>query len=187
MSRREAILLGAAVCLAAGVEAADAGRRQKPVALPAIAATTLVAVPLDADVHAATADGYGDLRIFDAAGGEVPHVVRDVTATTSECRRVPRTLAGGEEREVRETTRVDRRSFRIDSIEFSSTEEVERTASVRAADQTIVATPPPAAEPFRLLADGRFQVAVIAVLAAILAAALFRAARRLDAQSPPQD
>jgi hypothetical protein len=53
--------------------------------------------------------------------------------------------------------------------------------------EAVVAMPPPAAEPFRLLADGRFQVAAIAVLAAILAAALFRAARRLDAQSPPRD
>ena len=466
MKRLEAMLLAATICLTAGVEAADSGPLEKPVALPAVAATTLVAVPLDADVHAATADGYENLRVLDAAGGEVPYVVRDVTATTSERRRVPRTafaplptvrpladsglelivvigsgqdavvpesftlrtplhdfehrvsvawsadgrewtpavtdaliydyarfidvrdvtiplppvpargpggryrividdvtqeqqqrlaeltrtLAGGEEREVRETTLVDRRPFRIDSIEFSYTEEVEQAASVRAADQTIVgfravrepggratritvdtrrepvtaitlatdarnfsrlatveqpvpydrdgqrrrgrplatatitridvagirreeltipipesrlptydvviddgdsppitvtgvsahgparevvflaepvggyrlayggglaaprydtaairaalaaravampatlgpeaaiAMPPPAAEPFRLLADGRFQIAVIAALAALLAVALFRAAKRLDAQSPP--
>ena len=254
MSRRVAILIGAVVCLAAAAEAADAGRREKPVALPAVAATTLVAVPLDADVHTATADGYGDLRIRDAAGVEVPYVVRDVTATTSERRRVPRTaaaprptvrplagdgleitvvlgfgqerivpesftlrtplhdfehrvsvawsadgrewtpavtdaliydyarfmdvrdvtiplpatpargpggryrilidhvtqeqqsrlaeltrtLAGGEEREVRETTRVERRPFRIDGIEFSFTEEVEQRATPVLADQTIV-------------------------------------------------
>ena len=52
---------------------------------------------------------------------------------------------------------------------------------------TVVATPPPAAEPFRLLADGRFQIAVIAVLAAILAVALFRAAQRLDTLPPPRE
>jgi small neutral amino acid transporter SnatA (MarC family) len=51
--------------------------------------------------------------------------------------------------------------------------------------EAVVATRQPAAEPVRLLADGRFQIAVIAVLAVILAVALFRAAQRLDAQSPP--
>lgn len=468
MTRMGAILLGAAVSVAAAAtaEAADAGRREKPVVLPAIAATTLVAVPLDADVHAAVGIGYGDLRILDAAGVEVPHVVRDVTRTdrrpmrrtasatrpiakplagdgleitvvlgAGQDRIVPeaftlrtplhdfehrvsvswsvdgqewkpvvsealiydyarfidvrdvtiplpatpargpggryrivigdvtqeqqsrlaeltRTLAGGEPREVRETTLVDRRPFRIDGIELVYTEEVEQRASLVLADhatvgfrtarepdgratritvdtrrepvtaitlatdsknfsrplsveqpvaadrdgqrrrgrplatatitridvagihreqltipipesrlptydvviddgdsppitvtgvtvrgpareavflaepaggyrlayggdraaprydtaairaalaaravatsatlgpETVVATPPPAAEPFRLLADGRFQVAVIAVLAAILAVALFRAAQRLDAQAPPRE
>lgn len=79
MSRLDAHLVVAAVCLAAVAEAADAGRREKPVVLAAVAATSLVAVPLDADVHAAAAAGYGDLRILDAAGVDVPHVVRDVT------------------------------------------------------------------------------------------------------------
>jgi len=466
MNRMEAILLGAAVWLAADAQAADAGRREKPIVLPAVAATTLVAVPLDADVHAAAALGYGDLRILDGAGVEVPHVVRDATRTDrrpvrrtasaagpeakpladdgleivvalgpgkegilpqgftvrtplhdfehrvavswsadgrewtpivaeaviydyarfmdvrdvtiplpsaparcpggryrivigdvtqeqrSQLAELTRTLAGGVERERRETTLVDRRPFRIDGIEFWYTEEVEQratpvladqmivgfraaresdgrttritvdtrrepvteftlatdtknfsrqvtveeppatdgdgrrrrgrplatatitridvagirreqiviplpesrqptydlviddgdsppiavsavtargpareivflaepdgdyrlayggglaaprydTAAIRAAlaaravatpatlgAEAVVAMPPPAAEPFRLLADGRFQVAAIAVLAAILAAALFRAARRLDAQSPPRD
>jgi hypothetical protein len=85
MSRLDAVLLAATVLAALAVEGAaegaDAGRREKPLALPAIDATGLVAVPLDADVHAAAADGYGDLRILDAAGGEVPYVVRDVTRT----------------------------------------------------------------------------------------------------------
>lgn len=459
-------LLAAAIGCATAGQAADAGRRQKPVVLPAVAATTLVAVPLDADVHAATADGYGDMRILDAAGVEVPHVVRDASVTTPERRRVPRTalasqptvrpladngleitvvigpgrdaivpesftlrtplhdfehrvsvswsadgrewtpvvadaliydyarfidvrdvtirlppvpergpagryrivlddvtqeqqlrlaeltrtLADGEEREVRETTRVERRPFRIDGIEFSYTEQVEQqatpvladrtivgfravrepggratritvdtrrepvtaftiatdarnfsrqatveqpvaadgdgqrrrgrplatatvtridvagirreqltiplpesrlgtydiliddgdsppltvtgvtargparevvflaepaavyrlayggelaaprydTAAIRAAlaaravaanatlgPEVIVPTPPAAAEPFRLLADGRFQIAVIAILAVILAASLFRAAKQLDSRSPP--
>lgn len=464
MTRMEAILFTAAVCLAAAAEAAEAGRREKPVELPAIAATTLVAVPLDADVHAAAAVGYGDLRILDATGVEVPHVVRDVTRTDrrplrrtgsatrpiakpladdgleitvvlgpgqdrivpeaftlltplhdfehrvsvswsadgrewkpivaealiydyarfidvrdvtiplpatpargpggryrividdvtqeqqSRLAELTRTLAGGPPREVRETTLIDRRPFRIDGIELVYTEEVEQratlvlaeqpvagfrtarepdgratritvdtrrepvteltiatdsknfsrqvnveqpvaagrdgqplrgrplatatitridvagirreqlavplpesrlasydlviddgdsppivvtgvtargpvrevvflaepasayrlayggelaaprydTAAIRAAlaaravampatlgPATVVATPPPAAEPFRLFADGRVQIAVITVLAVILAVALFRAAQRLDAQSPP--
>ena len=53
--------------------------------------------------------------------------------------------------------------------------------------EAVVAAPPPAAEPFRLFADGRLQIAVIAALAVILAVALFRAAQRLDAQSPPRE
>ena len=251
MNRMKAILLGAAVCLATGAEAADAGRREKPAVLPAVIATTLVAVPLDADVHAAAALGYGDLRILDATGVEVPHMLRDVTrsdrrpvrrtarATRPEAkpladdgleifvvlgpgqeRIVPegftiltplhdfehrvavswsadgrvwtplvtealmydyarfidvrdvtiplppvpahgpggryrivigdvtqeqqsrlaeltRTLRGGEERAVRETTRVDRRPFRIDGIEFSYTEEVEQRAAPVLGDQAV--------------------------------------------------
>ena len=38
--------------------------------------------------------------------------------------------------------------------------------------------------PVGLLADGRFQLAAILVLVVILAAALFRAARRIDAAPP---
>jgi len=466
MTRMEAILLAAVVSLAAAAEPADAERREKPVVLPEVAATTLVAVPLDADVHAAAAVGYGDLRILDATGVEVPHVVRDVTNTDrrpmrrtaravgpiakpladdgleitvvlgpgqdrivpeaftlltplhdfehrvsvswsadgrewkpvaaealiydyarfmdvrdvtiplpatpargpggryrivigdvtqeqqSRLAELTRTLAGGEERETRETTLVDRRPFRIDGIEFRYTEEVEQratpvlaeqlvagfrtarepdgratritldtrrepvteltiatasknfsrqvtveqpvaaerdgqrrrgrplatatitridvagirreqlavplpesrlasydlviddgdsppivvtgvtprgpvrevvflaepgggyrlayggdlaaprydTAAIRAAlaaradatpatlgREAIVPRPPPAAEPLRLLADGRFQIAVIAVLAVILAASLFRAAKRLDTMPPPRE
>ena len=81
MSRWDAILLAAALLVAADAEAADAGRREKPLVLPAIEATGLVAVRLDADVHAAAADGYGDLRILDAKGDEIPHVVRDMLTT----------------------------------------------------------------------------------------------------------
>jgi len=252
MNRMEAILLGAAVCLATGAEAADAGRREKPAVLPAVVATTLVAVPLDADVHAAAALDYGDLRILDATGVEVPHMLRDVTrsdrrplrrttrATRPEAkpladngleifvvlgpgqeRIVPegftiltplhdfehrvavswsadgrawtplvtealmydfarfidvrdvtiplppvpahgpggryrivisdvtqeqesrlaeltRTLRGGKEQEVRETTRVERRPLRIDGIEFSYTEEVEQRATPVLGDQAVV-------------------------------------------------
>lgn len=251
MSRLDAILLAAAVSLAAAAEADGAGRREKPVVLPEVAATTLVAVPLDADVHATAADGYGDLRIFDAAGVEVPHVVRDVTKTDrrpvrrtasatrpfakpladdgleiivalgpgqdrivpeaftlltplhdfehrvsvawsadgrewtpvvaeaviydyarfidvrdvtiplpatparepggryrivigdvtqeqqSRLAELTRSLAGGEAREVRETTLVDRRPFRIDGIEFSATEEVEQRASPVLAERAV--------------------------------------------------
>ena len=36
-------------------------------------------------------------------------------------------------------------------------------------------------------ADGRFQIAVIAVLAVLLAASLFRAAQRLDTLPPPRE
>jgi len=53
--------------------------------------------------------------------------------------------------------------------------------------EAVVAPRQPAAEPFRLLADGRFQLAVIAVLAVILAASLFRAAQRLDTLPPPRE
>ena len=81
MSRWDAILLAAALLVAADAEAADAGRREKPLVLPAIETTGLVAVRLDADVHAAAADGYGDLRILDAKGDEIPHVVRDMLTT----------------------------------------------------------------------------------------------------------
>jgi len=251
MNRMEAILLGAAVCLATGAEAADAGRREKPAVLPAVVATTLVAVPLDADVHAAAALDYGDLRILDATGVEVPHMLRDVTrsdrrpvrrtarATRPEAkpladngleifvvlgpgqeRIVPegftiltplhdfehrvavswsadgrawtplvtealmydfarfidvrdvtiplppvpahgpggryrivisdvtqeqesrlaeltRTLRGGKEQEVRETTRVERRPLRINGIEFSYTEEVEQRATPVLGDQAV--------------------------------------------------
>ena len=252
MNRMEAILLGAAVCLATGAEAADAGRREKPAVLPAVVATTLVAVPLDADVHAAAALDYGDLRILDATGVEVPHMLRDVTrsdrrpvrrtarATRPEAkpladngleifvvlgpgqeRIVPegftiltplhdfehrvavswsadgrawtplvtealmydfarfidvrdvtiplppvpahgpggryrivisdvtqeqesrlaeltRTLRGGKEQEVRETTRVERRPLRINGIEFSYTEEVEQRAAPVLGAQAVV-------------------------------------------------
>jgi hypothetical protein len=50
--------------------------------------------------------------------------------------------------------------------------------------EAVVAPRQPAAEPFRLLADGRFQLAAILVLVVILAAALFLAARRIDAAPP---
>jgi len=81
MSRLDAILLAAALVVAVDGAAADAGRREKPLVLPAIEATGLVAVRLDADVHAAAADGYGDLRILDAKGDEIPHVMHDVITT----------------------------------------------------------------------------------------------------------
>lgn len=252
--RRAVALLAVAMGCATAAEATDTGRREKPIVLPAVAATTLVAVPLDADVHASTADGYDDLRIVDAAGREVPHVVRDVTVSST--RRQPvlrtavasrpavkpladngleiiveigsgrdavvpesftlrtplhdfehrvsvswsadgrdwtpivadaliydyarfidvrdvtirlppvparepggryrividdvtqdqrlrlaeltRTLAGGEDREVRETTRVERRPFRIDAIEYASTEEAERLNTAVVVDRVTV-------------------------------------------------
>jgi hypothetical protein len=81
MSRWDAILLGAALLVAVDAEAAGVGRREKPLVLPIIEATGLIAVRLDADVHAAAADDYGDLRIQDGKGDEIPHVVLDMTTT----------------------------------------------------------------------------------------------------------
>lgn len=81
MSRPHAILIAAAVLVAAAAEAAAGGRREKPLVLPPLEATGLVAARLDADVHAAAADGYGDLRILDAQAAEVPYIVRDVITT----------------------------------------------------------------------------------------------------------
>jgi hypothetical protein len=81
MSRPRAILIAAGLLVAAAEEAAAGGWREKPLVLPPLEATGLVAVRLDADVHATAADGYGDLRILDAQAAEVPYVVRDVVAT----------------------------------------------------------------------------------------------------------
>jgi hypothetical protein len=81
MSRPRAILIAAALLVAAAAEAAAGGRHEKLLVLPPLAATGLVAVRLDADVHATAADGYGDLRILDARATEVPYVVRDVITT----------------------------------------------------------------------------------------------------------
>jgi hypothetical protein len=55
--------------------------------------------------------------------------------------------------------------------------------------ESIVATPPApaAADPLGLLRDGRFPIAVIAALAIVLAVALFRAAKRIDAAPPPTE
>jgi hypothetical protein len=53
--------------------------------------------------------------------------------------------------------------------------------------ESVVATPPRSADPLWLLGDGRFQIAVIATLAILLAAALFRAAQRIDAAPPTRE
>jgi hypothetical protein len=297
MSRPHAILIAAGLLVAAAAEAAAGGRREKPLVLPPLEATGLVAVRLDADIHAAAADGYGDLRILDAQAAEVPYVVRDVITTdlviggfrvvrepeeratriTVDARRQPvteftiatdsrnfsRSLTvtrpaepdGDGPRRPRRPiatatiTRIDVAGLRREQLAIglpeSRLETYELviddgdspplavtgvtargparevaflgepggayrlayggdlaaprydTAAIRTAlaarvvatpatfgAESVVATPPPAADPLWLFADGRFQIAVIATLAIILATALFRAAKRIDAAPP---
>jgi hypothetical protein len=81
MSRTAGNLFAATLLVAAAAEALAAEHRERPLTLPPIEATGLVAVRLDGDVHAAAADDYGDLRIVDGQGVEVPYVVRDVATT----------------------------------------------------------------------------------------------------------
>ncbi|MFN9369980.1 MAG: hypothetical protein ACK6CT_14650, partial [Planctomycetia bacterium] len=79
--RAAAVLLaviGLPLTAAAGPESA---RRQKPIVLAVSGTTALAAVRLDGDVHAASADGYGDLRILTGADVDVPYMLRDVTVT----------------------------------------------------------------------------------------------------------
>lgn len=73
-----AILAGPA---RAGAADADLLRFRRPIALEARAGEELVAVPLDAGVYAATADGFADLRVLDADDREVSRVVRAAAVT----------------------------------------------------------------------------------------------------------
>lgn len=295
---RAAVVLLATWSLLPAVAAAEtSASRQKPVVLPTSGTTTLVAVRLDADVHALANDGYGDLRILDGAGTETPFMMVSHTALLEDhpvCRfrvvpepdgkatrisidtlRAPvseiriETASRNFSRAVRVgppedagrgrpdggmigagmITRIDVAGVRTeqmtipvrasrlpivelviddgDSPPIDVTGITTRgpardllflaepgatyrlayggdlaaprydTAAIRAASGAGVATLPaalgpesvgalPAARPAPvwLLADGRFQFGVILVLVVILAAALFRAARRIDA-SPP--
>lgn len=79
--RTAAVGLAILGLLSAAEAVAASARRHKPIVLAASGTTTLVAVRLDGDVHAASADGYGDLRILTAAEADVPYVLRDVTVT----------------------------------------------------------------------------------------------------------
>ncbi|MFM7108529.1 MAG: hypothetical protein ACKOZU_08020 [Planctomycetaceae bacterium] len=102
MIRRAWIVAACLLALVGPAASADgpreASRRAKPLALPAVDADTVAAVRLDADVYAASAADLADLRILDAAGQEVPCVIR--TATTEKRRGVRRT-ARAEKPEVR--------------------------------------------------------------------------------------
>jgi hypothetical protein len=72
-------------------------------------------------------------------GGRYRIVISDVTQEQeSRLAELTRTLRGGKEQEVRETTRVERRPLRIDGIEFSYTEEVEQRATPVLGDQAVV-------------------------------------------------
>jgi len=67
----------------AGAADAELLRFRRPIALEARAGEELVAVPLDAGVYAATADGFADLRVLDADDREVSRVVRAAAVTRS--------------------------------------------------------------------------------------------------------
>ena len=64
--------------VASAVQAADTEhlRYERPVDIAPRAAEELVAVRLDAEILAATADGYPDLRVLDGEGREVSRVLR---------------------------------------------------------------------------------------------------------------
>jgi hypothetical protein len=59
-------------------------RFTKPIDRGSSTAEELVGVPFDADVYAATRPEYPDLRIFDAAGHEVPCLLEKVTETRTQ-------------------------------------------------------------------------------------------------------
>ncbi len=108
--------------------AADTLRRAKSIETPAIEGDTLVAVRLDPDVYAATADGYTDLRVLESFGQEVPYVVRPVTTTAR--------------RNVRQSARVARPSVRQipdDGLEITFTVDSELRGSVP--ETLVIATP----------------------------------------------
>ena len=98
MSRHAWNAAACLVALATAGETPEMVRRGKPLALPAVAADTVAAFRLDADVYAAAAADLADLRILDAAGTEVPCVIRTVT---TERRRSVRRTARAEKPEVR--------------------------------------------------------------------------------------
>lgn len=75
-------MLGALSALPADAADADLLRFRRPVGIPALAAEELVAVPLDAPVLEATADGFPDVRVLDAQGKEVSRVIRRATVVT---------------------------------------------------------------------------------------------------------
>ena len=93
-----ACLLALAGPVAAAGETHEAVRREKPLVLPAVDADAVAAFRLDADVYSAAAADLADLRIIDAAGKEVPRVIRTVT---TEQRRGVRRTARAEKPEVR--------------------------------------------------------------------------------------
>jgi hypothetical protein len=81
-----------AVLAGGGAATAESPRRQKPIVTPAIDQETLIALRFDADVYAASADTYTDMRVLASSGDETPYVIRLVTRT--------------ERRAVHQTTRV---------------------------------------------------------------------------------
>lgn len=90
-------VLTAAVTVAgpgwAGGADVDQLRFRRPITLGPRSGEDLVAVPLDAGVYAATADGFADLRVVDGDDRDVSRVVR--VATVSRSRRVRDTLRAG--------------------------------------------------------------------------------------------
>lgn len=91
-------LLAPAGPVATAGETPEMARREKPLALASVDADAVAAFRLDADVYAAAAADLSDLRILDAAGTEVPCVIRTVT---TEQRRGVRRTARVERAEVR--------------------------------------------------------------------------------------
>ncbi len=71
---------------------------RKPVLLPELAEETLVAVPLDSEVYAATQEDLDDLRVRDREGRTVPFLLRRVPVTGS---RVEQTVWTPQQRTVR--------------------------------------------------------------------------------------
>lgn len=66
--------------LALAALTADSFRWSRPVESPAVAQTTVVAVPLDAAVLASVADDFRDLRLLNDTGWEVPRAVEKLHA-----------------------------------------------------------------------------------------------------------
>jgi hypothetical protein len=59
----------------------------KPVEMPVLSEEALIAIPLDADVYAATQDDLDDVRILDAEGQPVPYLLRKLQSTRSRTER----------------------------------------------------------------------------------------------------
>lgn len=70
----------------------------KPISVPELAEETLVAVPLDSEVYAATQQDLDDLRVHDGEGRTVPFLLRRVPVTGS---RVEQTVWTPQQRTVR--------------------------------------------------------------------------------------
>lgn len=128
MRRQTIALLLCAMLVGERSEATESLRRAKPIVAPPIVDGSLVAVRLDSDAYATSADGYGDLRVLGLSGEEVPFVVRLVTTQ--------------ERRGVRQSVRVARPSVRPlpnDGLEITFAVDAQHRGAMP--DRIVLATP----------------------------------------------